>query len=118
MNTAAASIIPDDRRDALRQPSVLVEIIVEEDSGAVFSATIQDVSRTGIRFRSMHKFDMNTFVILHPPANIGLDACQVEIVRGYEVEENGHLYYDFGARYTELSGRIRHAWFLSLRKSV
>jgi|GEM_PF-3259838 hypothetical protein len=108
----------EDRREALRQPSKELELEVTFENGIIGCATLRDLSRTGVRFRMSKWLNIHSYVTLHPPAGSGLDACEVEIMRGYEVDDGGEKAYEFGARFKELTGSNRHQWFLSLRKAA
>lgn len=113
----ALAVIPDDRREALRQASVLIDLEIEYDGAAMDHGVLMDVSRTGVRFRSIRKYGNNRLVLLHPPVNSGLNTAQVNIVRVRDLEQPDCIVYEYGARFMEDTSIHRHAWFLTLRQS-
>lgn len=107
---------PDDRRASLRQPAVTLTFVVEDEAGDMHEAEICDVSRTGLRFRSEYAFTEGSDVVLHPPADHGLQPCKGQIMRQYAVMEAGEKTVEYGVRFLEWELRERHAWFLKLRE--
>jgi hypothetical protein len=115
-----SQVSEDDRRDALRQPTTRApfpEVELDLGNGEVRKAEILDVSRTGLRLRSVEALTVGTILTLNPPASAGIRPCSAEVARECAVEDDGPKWFDCGLRFLDLASEERHQWFLRLRHS-
>ncbi len=109
--------LENDRRDALRQRSIVETLIVEHPEIGTCVCTVTDLSRKGMRLRMPICIPCCSEILLHPPKGMDLRITRAEIVRQNIVRKNGDVWYECGIQFTESAELRRHSWFLSLRHS-
>ena len=110
------SLANEERRDALRQPANGSRIEVECAGHALQEGTLIDVSRSGLRFRSIHLFPCGSTVKVHPPQGADLNVCEARIMRQSVIRGSEPAAFEYGLQFTKSVGTERHAWFLRLRR--
>jgi hypothetical protein len=106
---------PVDRRLALRLPADERPFEAYCDGLEPQTIWMEDVSRSGMRFRSQCAFACGTPVVVIAPEGFKLSPVQVRIVRAQMVDpllpERG---FEYGGEYLE-SDDQPHAWYLGTR---
>jgi len=115
---AAKTILEDydDRRDALRQS--IYNLTVRVDTGAETSqeGLLLDVSRTGLRFRTVKNIPCGSSVIVHPPVGVDLAPISATVLRVKVVEGHDGSSFECGVRFEDAEELRRHNWWLQLRR--
>jgi len=111
-------IAPEDRRNALRQPSKEMVFAVEHSEYGTHPCVLLDVSRTGVRYRSSFCFPCGSIVTLHPPVGAQIAQTEAQIMRQSVMDVDGVMYFEYGVRFTTELGASRHTWFLHLRQNA
>jgi hypothetical protein len=110
-----SEISMDDRRNALRQRSVVDTLLVEHAELGTCVCKVMDLSRKGMRLRMPVCIPCGSEILIYPPKGTDLRISKAEIVRQYIVRKDGNEYFECGVQFTESAELRRHTWFLSLR---
>lgn len=106
-----------DRRAAPRDPTRPKAVTVTHEA-TNHAATLINISRSGLKFRSRFAFPCGAEVKLSPPSNeimvlsdiaARVHRCEIRIEDGEEV-------FEHGARFSDTNNPARHAWYLALRQ--
>ena len=111
-------IIKEDRRDALRQESRVINLIAEHEERGRFMCEVTDVSRRGMRLRMPVCLPCGSEITIHPPYNESLKPSQAKIIRQQVVQDGDAVWYECGVRYTDAAELRRHTWFITLRRAA
>lgn len=82
------------------------------------AATLFDVSRLGLRFRSRSCVPCGTEIAIDPPSQSELAPIMAEIVWQRIVPCGTDEIYEYGVRFKQLEDEQRHQWFLLLRNKA
>lgn len=106
---------PNDRRFALRQAAEERPFEAFLDDATAQTIWLEDISRSGVRFRSLSTIACGMAMTIRAPMSVQLTPIQVRIVRAQMVDplmpERG---YEYGAEYIE-PGEQPHEWYLATR---
>ena len=105
----------EDRRNALRQSAEEHPFDAVTEDHEFQTIWLEDVSRSGIRFRSLTTIACGTPLTIRPPLSHRLSSIKVRIVRAQMVDplmaDRG---YEYGAEYLD-PGDHPHEWYLATR---
>ncbi len=110
--------IPENRREAMRLEAAEQPLHLETPNGASGEATLIDVSRTGLRFRSRLDLPVGSEVVVYPPDGGDLQPLRMRISRRIVLNGSETAFVDYGAAFADPANSNRHAWFLNLRKAA
>ena len=106
---------PVEQRGALRQPTVERPFTAVSESGEINDIWMEDVSRTGMRFRSEAAYACGTVLTVSAPESFSLEPVSARILRAQMIDpmlpERG---FEYGAEFVYREDKP-HAWFLATR---
>jgi PilZ domain. len=106
---------PSDRRSALRLPADERPFLASCDGLEPQVIWLEDVSRSGMRFRSQQNFACGSVVTVSAPHSFSLEPVTARIIRVQTVDpliaERG---YEYGTEYVAAE-RPAHSWYLAAR---
>jgi hypothetical protein len=110
-----ANVMPADRRHALRQPAVERPFQLSSEGRESHDIWMEDISRSGMRFRSEEAYSCGTLISVTAPETYGLEPVVVRIVRARMISsllpERG---YEYGTEFV-VDDERPHAWYLATR---
>ncbi len=115
----AANIIREDyedRRDALRQSIYNMTVKIDTDPNTSQDGLLLDVSRTGLRFRTLKNIPCGSSLVVHPPAGVDLPAISATVLRVKVVDGHDGSSFECGVRFEDAEELRRHNWWLQLRR--
>ena len=109
---------PDDRRCALRQPTVQITIFVDHAGYGTHRVDLVDISRSGARFQTATYLPCGGEILMHPPVDAPLLSSRARIIRERIILTAQGERYEYGVQFTDGAELRRHTWFLALREAA
>jgi hypothetical protein len=103
---------PRENRRALRQMARRTAIFGATEDGTQFHATLQELSRRGLRIRSEMNIPCGGIVTIDADTGTGLQPLDCRVVRVQLNEPDGRFVYEYGLQITDTSREHGHHWFL------